>query len=488
MKAQKQIQIQIQIQRKKYKERNKHSPYNHNHHHLLRSSRQTMSKHSLSSKGRTCTSRSSWPLFKIFTALLVIASWTTGTSEVVVEATPLEVEDSKVKTEAKANANANAPPEVCTYDYKIIQRVGNTTYDGLPIKILRQAGDGTVDFVVGNTWTVLGGGNATNNATNDEVDAMYIISNSRADGSKTCYADTKVKARKSINSSLQAYCTRAGVATVRLYVSDKVYFSNVTDTARVPDGCPVVNANANANGDESAPGVEYIAVLKCTPTCEENHVPNPDPFEIDYGGPGPDNVIPLTCPIIGDDPLVVAGEDWNDGDIAEIDVYAGQDVLCTLIEMDVDTSNDDNVTTVFSNLKPVGRSYNGYDWEVAAGDFSTFQFDCSTSGGRKCRIELPTPPEGRSYVLKSYDYGHALKTDDLTARFLEKATFGPTKADIKGFTSPEDWVSYFSFLMIYNRVEMMPANKGDRVNDKLRTPNVIYTLFLSLIIFSFIFS
>jgi hypothetical protein len=80
-----------------------------------------------------------------------------------------------------------------------------------------------------------------------------------------------------------------------------------------------------------------------------------------------------------------------DGDIAEFNTVAGQNELCTLVEMNVDfidnfiingndyidgtsSSSSSSSTTqeevVFSNLKPVGRSYNGNEWEVAPGQFS----------------------------------------------------------------------------------------------------------------------
>lgn len=393
------------------------------------------------------------------------------------EAAPTKAARAETETTTGESAAASASffatttPEVCTYDYSIVQRAGSTTFDGLPIKILRQAGDteGTVDFIVGNTWKTTSG--------SDVLGGLHVVSNDQSDGSKSCYASSDVPARKSVDSSLRAYCTDAGNAFVKLYAADES-FDPGSDNARVPIECAGIS-------DADPPGaVEYIAVLECTPTCQENTLPDTDPFEIDPSGPSPtssptavptggpttvpttvptggptgtptNNAVPtdaptgvptaapvvspdgdvvsLTCPQADDDEPLLVG-DWEDGSIAELGVFAGKDVLCTLVEMNV---SDDGATTVLSDLKPVGRSYNGNDWEVAPGDFATSNFDCSSG---KCRIALPAPKEGKQYVLKSYDYSHDLTSDDLKARFLERATFGPTKADIAAFTSPRAWV------------------------------------------------
>jgi hypothetical protein len=173
-------------------------------------------------------------------------------------------------------------------------------------------------------------------------------------------------------------------------------------------------------------------------------------------------VVPLTCPGIGEPPLVIG--DWDLGIFAKLAIFEGRDVLCTLVEADVEVGLiledgtvskrmplTNNLDYAIANLKPVGRSYNGNEWEVAPGDFSSLVFDCSLSeigeGSGNCLVRLPKPTKGRRYLLKSHDYGHELTPDDLTARFLERATFGPTKADIKAFNSSEVWVC-FSMLLL----------------------------------------
>ena len=178
-------------------------------------------------------------------------------------------------------------------------------------------------------------------------------------------------------------------------------------------------------------------------------------------------MVPLACPGIGDPPLLI--DDWDIGGFVKLDIFVGKDVLCTLVEADVGIGLvteggtlskhssiplTNNLDYAISNLKPVGRSYNGNKWEAAPGDFSSLVFDCSSSlygigeGGGNCVVMLPKPIKGRRYLLKSHDYGHELTPDDLTARFLEKATFGPTKADIEAFTSSEIWVCIFYVVIL----------------------------------------
>jgi len=151
-----------------------------------------------------------------------------------------------------------------------------------------------------------------------------------------------------------------------------------------------------------------------------------------------DQVIDLSCPQTGYSPLVIGHpEDYNRTTF-RLEIFRGQDVLCSLVEANQTEHGDPTVnkTNDFTNLKPVGRSYNGNNWESAPGDFSRLVFNCNGW----CAVRLPRPPNGRVYVLRSSDYGHELRPDDRVARFLERATFGPTKADIQDFTSPEAWM------------------------------------------------
>jgi hypothetical protein len=79
----------------------------------------------------------------------------------------------------------------------------------------------------------------------------------------------------------------------------------------------------------------------------------------------------------------------------------------------------------------VGRSYAGYDWEASSGEFSILLWSCS---GSSCVVDLPSLPDGAVYQLTSFDAPALVRAGpDEVARFLEQATFGPTRADINKF-------------------------------------------------------
>lgn len=99
-------------------------------------------------------------------------------------------------------------------------------------------------------------------------------------------------------------------------------------------------------------------------------------------------------------------------------------ILSTLVEI----SNKEEI-------KPIGRSYSGLDWELYSGDLSTSSISC---GATACRITLLSPSKNHTYVLTSFD--HSLTAENEAARFLEKTTFGPTRSEIAAFRSPLDWV------------------------------------------------
>jgi hypothetical protein len=101
--------------------------------------------------------------------------------------------------------------------------------------------------------------------------------------------------------------------------------------------------------------------------------------------------------------------------------------LCTLVEV---SSTDD--------IKPIARSYDGNDWEPYAGDFAYATFACYSGA---CNVDSVTQKTGGyRYFLTSST--HVLSNDALKkARFLEKTTFGPTKADISAFNGDAaNWV------------------------------------------------
>ena len=108
---------------------------------------------------------------------------------------------------------------------------------------------------------------------------------------------------------------------------------------------------------------------------------------------------------------------------------ARSSTLCVLTKAIPDV---DGVT--LSGVSPVALSYDGGDWEKAAGDFATRllygqEFGDYTDG---TQITLPDLTDGGKYYLTSYSPAEPTG-DEKVARFLESATFGPTMADIKSF-------------------------------------------------------
>lgn len=154
-------------------------------------------------------------------------------------------------------------------------------------------------------------------------------------------------------------------------------------------------------------------------------------------GPSAGTVRSYSCPSSPTETTVVTA--FYEGDILELAKSSGGQ-LCTLAEVSSSAVSGRRMLQSMSTelgLIPLGRSYGGNDWEPYGGDFSSLQYDCSQG---PCRVELPAPTNGRSYILKPYA-APTLSTDSIKARFLEKATFGPTKQDIANFGSETSWLS-----------------------------------------------
>jgi len=102
--------------------------------------------------------------------------------------------------------------------------------------------------------------------------------------------------------------------------------------------------------------------------------------------------------------------------------------LCVLTKAIVEL--DGNLT----GIAPVALSYDGGDWENAAGDFSTALLRGQEFGDYSVgsHITLPDLPTNQTYYLTSYSR-HVSETDKL-ARLLETATFGTTAKDLANWT------------------------------------------------------
>ena len=84
-------------------------------------------------------------------------------------------------------------------------------------------------------------------------------------------------------------------------------------------------------------------------------------------------------------------------------------------------------------MKPMGRSYNGNDWEAPSGEFSSLKWSCS---GNSCQAILPPLPPGSVYQLTAFGTFEMNYTSaDEVARFLEQATFGATRTGIESINT-----------------------------------------------------
>lgn len=175
-----------------------------------------------------------------------------------------------------------------------------------------------------------------------------------------------------------------------------------------------------------------------TPVPTPKPTPDPTPLPVPTPVPTPDPTpVPtaeqsLSCPPAGEAMELT----FNEGDVLKLAIAVAGG-LCTLLEVDSASITSDDAA---ANLKPVGRSYNGNDWEPYSGSFAATSFDC-TGGSASCMVSLLVPSSGRSYVLKPHTYPHTRTEADLHSRFLEKATFGPTRDDIASFNDASQWVS-----------------------------------------------
>ncbi len=142
--------------------------------------------------------------------------------------------------------------------------------------------------------------------------------------------------------------------------------------------------------------------------------------------------------------------------------------LCTLTLQD--SSNGPSVPI------PVSRSYDGRDWEITAGPFSDTmsQPDCVTSVCTFSDFPPLKNDDDVSYVLTSY----FRDVDDIgaeaeVARFLEQATFGPSRdtiQDLANSNAGQD--KYFNW--VKNQVENIPMNSHREYFRKYMNPRMDY--------------
>ena len=131
----------------------------------------------------------------------------------------------------------------------------------------------------------------------------------------------------------------------------------------------------------------------------------------------------LSCPLIGNGPLTL----W----INNVNIkFADVGTICTLVKATAD-ANSGNITAIV----PLARSYDGFVWELAAGDYaasfsSSNIFECYD---HSCQFKLPNTMTNEWFQLRSYQ--NSLADVDQYARMLERTSFGITQSDLMAISS-----------------------------------------------------
>ena len=170
-----------------------------------------------------------------------------------------------------------------------------------------------------------------------------------------------------------------------------------------------------------------------SPTKSKNSGPTVQPTRR-TDAPTTTNVV--TCPIVGNGTITV--------DPGHVMIQTANASLCTLTKYS--TSSEGYVVHT-----PIARSYNGKDWEQAAGEYADSLFDgeilCYDNG---CQINLPELESGSNYILSSFSY--TLSDRDMYARFLETATFGITEEQLDTFESTSNNVESNIISWVHNQM------------------------------------
>jgi hypothetical protein len=83
-----------------------------------------------------------------------------------------------------------------------------------------------------------------------------------------------------------------------------------------------------------------------------------------------------------------------------------------------------------STLIPVGRSYENFDWESVAGPKKKEYICNGSNSDRKCLVNVSLEQNSTFYLTM---YEHSLSPRNEVSRFLERVSFGPTRADLNSW-------------------------------------------------------
>ena len=172
----------------------------------------------------------------------------------------------------------------------------------------------------------------------------------------------------------------------------------------------IVGANDNGNN------IETISV-DSDPSMYINELDLLDHSDHELQAPTTSNII--TCPLVGGGSISLGSGSF----ILKVPTKT----LCSLNKA-VTSPETGDVTLI-----PIARSYDGNEWEQAAGKYAFSLFHdndilCYTEG---CKVKLPPLEEDSEYLLTTSTY--SLSEKDEYARFLETASFGITEEQLDDF-------------------------------------------------------
>ena len=187
----------------------------------------------------------------------------------------------------------------------------------------------------------------------------------------------------------------------------------------------------------------------------------------------------ISCPPIVDGRMMILSN------VAMIK-FSSVGMLCTLVKITVDVDSG-NVTAIV----PLARSYDGFMWELAAGDYaaslvSSNILQCYDHG---CQFNLPGTASNEWFQLRSYQY--SLPETDQLARMLERTSFGITQSDLKAISSipynesnyTVDALSYKMALWIQRQIIANATSHREfwrqRANPRVRCIDIHHYLFHS---------